>query len=123
MLKKFTLIALLLFGFCRTVYATNDTSHYSSHYDGVLGTSFDVSIYDVDQTRAKNAITETLQEIKRLEAILSTWQADSQISQLNAQGKGDNVANELFHVVEQCEQWRTASNSKFSCRMGKIKLL
>ncbi len=90
------------------------------HYDGVLGTSLDLSIHAPDAARAERAIAAALAEIERLDAILSTWREESAIMQLNRERNGENLPPELIEVVELCETWRERSANVFTCRLGKV---
>jgi thiamine biosynthesis lipoprotein len=130
--SKTSIISLLSFGLSMTfctisnVIADSTSYHdlsYKIHYEDVLGTSMDVDIYGVEKLRADSALSKTLKEVQRLENILSTWKKTSQITQLNIAGKGEGISNELIQVISECEKWRSVSNKKFSCRMGKIKQL
>ncbi|KAA1152153.1 DUF2271 domain-containing protein [Pseudoalteromonas fuliginea] len=118
MLKKIFGAALLLIFNTQPVLAM-----VNAHYDNVLGTSMDISIAGVPQLQAEKAIGSTLNEITRLEGILSTWQKESQISLLNKLGSKQNLPSELIEIVELCEKWHAASHKKFSCKMGKLKEL
>ena len=60
-------------------------------------------------------------EAARLESILSTWQHNSSITQLNRNGMLEQTPEELVAVVELCEQWHKNTKGMFSCRMGKLK--
>lgn len=93
------------------------------HYDGVLGTSLDVTLWGTDSARMETAMTAALAEITRLDGILSTWRDDSTLMTLNRNRSGDNLPVELLEVVTLCESWRERSNGVFSCRLGQIAQL
>ncbi|MBV1910643.1 MAG: DUF2271 domain-containing protein [Kangiellaceae bacterium] len=114
---------VLLLSLCNVGYVLAEKLIYNAHYDNVLGTSLDVDIYGIKEVQANVALSKTLEEIQRLENILSTWKNTSQITQLNSVGKDDDIADELIKVVSLCEKWRALSHRKFSCRMGKIRQL
>jgi len=48
-----------------------------------MGTVFQVSVAGVDEARAEPAIRAALEEIERLETVLSEWRPDSEISRIN----------------------------------------
>ncbi|MDR2212398.1 MAG: DUF2271 domain-containing protein [Pseudomonadales bacterium] len=101
--------------------AQNAPAPVQEHYDGVLGTSLDISLYSPDAARAEAAITAALAEIARLDAILSTWRDDSVLMRLNRERSGGDLPQELLDVVSLCEFWRERSNGVFSCRLGRIE--
>lgn len=92
---------------------------YQFHLDHVLGTSLDMTVMAPSQAVAERALDAVEVEIQRLDAVLSTWRSDSEISQLNRQHEMV-VSADLFHVISQAEQWRTLTNNAFSPRLGQL---
>jgi thiamine biosynthesis lipoprotein len=101
--------------------AQPEPARVEQHYDGVLGTSMDVTIHAPDAARAEAAIDTAVQEITRLDAILSTWREDSALMRLNRERSGTNLPQELVEVVTLCESWKERSNGVFSCRLGRVQ--
>lgn len=89
------------------------------HQDHVIGTSLDVVVVGAHQAQATAAMNVILAEIRRLDAVLSVWRADSEISQLN-QSRGQQVSADLYAVLQACETWKTATCGAFSARMGQL---
>lgn len=90
------------------------------HYDGVLGTSLDLSVYADDSEAMEPAVVAALAEIARLERILSTWLDDSELTQLNRAQVSDSASSDLLAVVSQCEAWFVRSGGMFSCRLKPV---
>jgi thiamine biosynthesis lipoprotein len=90
------------------------------HYDGVLGTSLDITIYAPDQASATNAIEMAIAEIARLEQLLTTYDESSELMQLNVSRMTDSASPALIDVVSACEDWFTRSEGNFSCRLGAV---
>lgn len=90
------------------------------HYDNVLGTSLDVTMWGPDSARMEAAVTAALAEITRLDGILSTWRDDSTLMILNRNRSGTDLPQELLDVVTLCESWRERSEGVFSCRLGQV---
>lgn len=88
--------------------------------EDVLGTSFEMSVVDADDARAKAAVEAALAEIGRLEAVLSTWKADSELSRFNRSVRPQPVSGELREVLRLCERWRETTRGVFSCRLGGL---
>jgi thiamine biosynthesis lipoprotein len=57
----------------------------------------------VDAKRAKESFDAAIAEIKRLEALMTTWRPDSEVSRINAMaGKGPvKVSDETFAVIKE----------------------
>ena len=76
------LFCILLCCSSLTVNAADTTDVLIRHYENVLGTSMDVTVYGGESASLEPAVDTTLAEIARLEQILSTWREDSEIMML-----------------------------------------
>lgn len=87
----------------------------------VLGTSFEMSI-NVPSEQAKRTEKAVLVEIKRLQQIFSSYDKNSEVSQLNQLGhsKKDGPSSDLVTLVRLCENWQKALPKSFSCQLGKV---
>ncbi len=92
---------------------------YHFHLDHVLGTSLDMVAMAPSQAVADRALLAVQAEIKRLDAILSTWRSDSEISQLN-QRPEMLVSADLFQVIQLAEHGREITSNAFSPRLGQL---
>ncbi|MEX2367298.1 MAG: DUF2271 domain-containing protein, partial [Pseudohongiellaceae bacterium] len=93
------------------------------HYDGVLGTSLDLTIYAADLNRMETAAAMVVEEISRLEQILSTYREDSELMQLNRTRSSSQASGTLLDVVRHCEDWFDRTGGNFSCRLGQVLAL
>src|SRR5438105_5940007 len=68
----------------------------------IMGTLFDVTAEASDTTRAGEAAEAACDEVARLDAVLSNWREDSELSRLNASAFERRVAcsADLFEVVD-----------------------
>lgn len=92
---------------------------YRWHQDHVLGTSLDLVMVGVSQAQADEVVAVINAEIARLDAVLSIWRKDSEISRLNRNPQMQ-VSNDLFAVISACETWRDRTCGAFSARMGQL---
>ncbi len=92
----------------------------SEHYDGVLGTSLDITIYTENESPIASAIEMAVTEIARLEEILSPYNGDSELMQLHATRTSSNASEALLDVIQSCEKWKADTNGNFSCRLGAV---
>jgi FAD:protein FMN transferase len=102
------------------VRAARAADIFEQHYDGVLGTSLDVTIHGVAPAQAASAAQAMLADIARLEQTLSTFRAGSELMQLNAKHATTAASADLLTVLHACQQWQERSAGKFSCRLGSI---
>lgn len=85
--------------------------------DHVLGTSLDI-VAVADPASARIAAAAARREIDRLDAVLSGWRPDSELSRLNAAAEA--VASpDLYRVLAACEHWRAATGGAFDARQGR----
>lgn len=89
------------------------------HRDDVLGTSLDLHI-DAPTAQAAAGERAVLAEIARLDAVLSAWRADSELSRFNASTGPQDLSRDLRAVLTLCEQWRLRTDGLFSCRLGRL---
>ena len=92
----------------------------SKTYNGVLGTSMTLAVAGVSEAVAERAMKEALSEVDRLDAIVSHYRSDSEVSALNLARSAENASLELISVIELCEDWRARSAGHFSCRLGSV---
>ena len=90
-------------------------------HTNVLGTSFEMSI-KASTEQADKAQKQVLAEIERLQSVFSSYDANSEVSQLNQHNKPANgqVSADLLTLVKACEQWQKSQPKAFSCRLGKV---
>lgn len=89
------------------------------HQDHVLGTSLDVVLVGLSPVHADQVFKKMLDEIERLDRVLSIWRDDSEIAQLN-QRSSFRASEDLFAVIAACEQWQTQTCGAFSARLGGL---
>ncbi|MEM7098706.1 MAG: DUF2271 domain-containing protein [Pseudomonadota bacterium] len=115
-----TLLALLALAAMITLACLPPVYAATWHFDNVLGTSMTIQIDGIDDHQGESAVAAVLEEIARLEAVLSTYQSDSEISRLNSARTSDATSPELYAVIQGCKRWQVVSDNHFSCKLGKI---
>lgn len=100
--------------------APAEQASHRFHEDHVLGTSLDVVVVTPDAAQARRAMLAVRAEIARLDALLSGWRADSELSRLNRLHAPTKVSPELWQVIESAEDWRAATGGAFSGRLGTV---
>ena len=95
---------------------------YRLHLDHVLGTSLDLAAVGGDRQAAQAAFAAAVAEIDRLDALLSGWRPDSELSRLNG-AASETVSADLFAVIEAAESWRARTGGAFDGRLGRVEAL
>ena len=87
---------------------------HRSAYEGVLGTSLEITVGSGKSTAGPQAESRILAEIDRLEKVFSVFQMDSELNQWQkSYGEAIPVSNDLAIVLEAAERWRKVSNGTF----------
>lgn len=80
---------------------------YVSHFENVLGTSFELKVSAETEAMADSAELLALSEIDRLAGILSAYDSTSEFSHWNkTKDRPIKVSDELFEVLGLFDQWK-----------------
>jgi thiamine biosynthesis lipoprotein len=81
----------------------------------VMGTRGTITIYGLTDEKAGEAAAEAAKEMHRLEAVMSTWKEDSEISRLNSGSNGEPfaVSKELAHLLYQAHKYSKSTDGAF----------
>jgi len=88
----------------------------------VMGTVFEIAAYDQSAERASSAIEKALQEIVRLDEVLSNYKPDSPLSRLNrsAHFHEEQVPPDLYRAIAQAVQFSKLSGGKFDISVAPL---
>lgn len=87
-----------------------------------MGGVFTVTAYGKNRTQLEAAVTESLEEAKRIDAMLSNYKKDSEWSKVNRlAGQGAvEISKELFDLLEACLQYSRQSEGTFDITVGPL---
>ncbi|QDU76339.1 Thiamine biosynthesis lipoprotein ApbE precursor [Bremerella volcania] len=94
-----------------------DDFHF--HHEHVLGTSLHLAISCEDKARASIIERSVLQEIDRLDGVLSRWDDQSEFMAWQA-GHTTLVSEDLATVLQRADYWRNATRHAFDVRAEAI---
>ena len=88
----------------------------------VMGTLCEIQVYDSDAGRAARVMTAALDEMSRVDALLSNYLPDSELTRMNkAAGTGAFIASpELYAFVKQSRAFFDETLGTFDPTMGSI---
>jgi len=91
----------------------------------IMGTFAEVSIYSNDEKTAGKAIEESLNEMERMDRIMSNYKNDSELSRLNKKAVKSPVPckGELLEVIEQSQYYSELSGGAFDITVSPIVAL
>lgn len=89
----------------------------------IMGTVFQVSTFGMDEERAGPLLERALDEIERLEDVLSEWRDTSEISRINAAAGGEpvTVGPDTLAVVEAGLEVSRASDGAFDLSWAALR--
>jgi thiamine biosynthesis lipoprotein len=125
--KRLRLVALLgvavgivtLAG-CRT--ATNSALHRFEFKQPHMGTLFTITLYAQDEAKAREASDAAFAKIASLEQMMTDYDPESELMQLCRKPVGEpvRVSDELFEVLQKCQQLAELSGGAFDVTVGPV---
>ena len=93
----------------------------TSHYENVLGTSMEIKLRASSEAAADHAEAAALSEIKRLNGILSGYDAASEFSRWAATpGEDMRVSPELLEILRLWDSWRVRTGGALNPAVESI---
>jgi thiamine biosynthesis lipoprotein len=88
----------------------------------VMGTVFEIVIYDDDLPKADAAARAALEEVVRLDGVMSNYKPESELSKLNrtAHLHPVRVSRELYDVIRQSLYYSRISEGQFDISVGPV---
>jgi FAD:protein FMN transferase len=88
----------------------------------IMGTVYEIAVYDQRPERASQAIDNAFAEIVRLDAVLSNFKPDSDLSRLNrnAHYHAETVPVDLYRVIEESVRYSKVSDGKFDITVAPL---
>lgn len=96
---------------------------FQFHQPNVLGTAMDLTVFAPTEADARAAEQAIHAEIDRLKKILSTYDAGSELAQLNAaaiNGPGLHVSDELIDVLQRYDTWAKRTRGAFTGHVANL---
>jgi thiamine biosynthesis lipoprotein len=88
----------------------------------IMGTVFEIAAYAESSEKASAAIDQALQEIVRMDELMSNYKPESALSRLNrsAHFHTQKVPSDLYRVIEQAVQFSKLSGGKFDITVAPL---
>ena len=101
-----------------------ETKTYRYDYENVLGTSFELKVSANAEQTADYAEQVALTEIDRLNAILSTYDPESEVSQWQKTKDIElKISPELFEVFQLFDNWQLKTNRALNPSVGSATMI
>jgi thiamine biosynthesis lipoprotein len=92
---------------------------------GLMGSDFDITVVAKDKTQALAYIDTAVEEIYRIEKLISSWKPTSQTSEINRNAgiKPVKVDAELFNLIKRSKAISELTNGAFDISFAAIEKL
>ena len=90
-----------------------------------MGTVFEIVAYGESLPRVSDAVDKALEEMARLDDVMSDYKADSALSRLNrsAHFRAETVPPDLYRIIEESLQYSRLSDGKFDITVAPLVTL
>ena len=88
----------------------------------IMGTLFEVQVYDANTERAKGAVGEALDEMARVDLLLSNYNSASELSRMNQEAPKEpfHASTELFNFIIACRRFYDDTEGTFDPTVGAL---
>ena len=88
----------------------------------IMGSEFRIACYAPTKKLAAGAVTAAFDEVRRVDALLSNYKQDSELSRVNREaGRGEvQVSEELAALLDRCQYYSRASEGAFDITVGAL---
>jgi thiamine biosynthesis lipoprotein len=87
-----------------------------------MGSTYSVVVYGEDRVKMESAVEQSLDEVRRLDVMLSNYRPESEWSQVNrhAAERPVKVSDELFQLLSACLEYSRQSEGAFDISVGPL---
>lgn len=88
----------------------------------IMGTVFEIVAYDASPAQASEAIDKALQEITRLDGVMSNYRPESDLSRLNRNGHfhAETVSPDLYEAIRESLKYSRLSDGQFDITVAPL---
>ena len=116
--------ATLILGCFSAVYAKDPQSAalllHKKKY--IMGTVYEIAAYDPSPDHASEALDKALNEIVRLDGVMSNYKPESDLSRLNRNGHfhAETVSRDLYEAIRESLKYSRLSDGQFDITVGPL---
>jgi thiamine biosynthesis lipoprotein len=117
-------LLFMLFGAC-AIHSAAVQAEWLYREEAIMGTRCAVELWATDRTAGNAAIEAVLADMRRIDALMSTYKPDSEISRVNATAASEPVAvtAELFGLLQTAWQYSGLSKGAFDITYASVGYL
>jgi len=90
-----------------------------------MGSDFELIVVDENESLAENALQKGIEEIQRIEELLSEFKTSSQTSRINSLSENQilEIYEETYQLILRCKEISKLTQGAFDITMGPLKKL
>lgn len=102
-----------------------NTQEIYSFKTSLIGSPFELTVVATDSTQANLYFEASVQEVKRIELLISEWKPETEVSKVNAQAgiSAVKVSKEVFDLVERALKISKISEGAFDLTFASMEKL
>jgi len=114
--------ALLFVLFVSSTTQSSENQHLVYKKKYVMGTVFEIAAYSESPEKASAAIDKAMEEIVRIDDLMSNYKPESALSRLNhsAHFQAQKVPSDLYRAIERAVQFSRLSGGKFDITVAPL---
>ena len=114
-----------LLGLSLTMLATAAVAEWYKAEQAIMGTEIALEIWEQNSDRAKNCADEVFSEMRRIDALMSPYKVDSELSKVNRLAADQPVAisSELFNLISESLKYSRLSSGAFDITFSSVGYL
>ncbi len=115
----------MIFPFLLFLYSGASTADWEKKRAAIMGTEVAVEVWHADQDKAEKAVQAVLQEMHRIDALMSTHKDSSELARINrlAAKQPVKVSAELFDLIEKSLNCSVRTQGAFDITYASVGYL
>lgn len=100
-------------------------AEWARAHASIMGTEIAVEVWHREQNKSETAVESVLAEMRRVDALMSVYKNDSEMSQINqyAAEKAVSVSDELFYLIRQALDFSVKTKGAFDITYASVGYL
>jgi len=105
--------------------ATPARAVWLDRHEAIMGTNIDVEIWHDDSIKGEAALDAVMDEMRRIDTLMSHYKPESELSQINARGAREAVVvdKELFDLIKLSLHFSEITNGAFDITYASVGYL
>ena len=115
-------MARLLLGFLLSILAAHASAEWLSDEQAIMGTSVRVELWHEDAKAGRAAIAAVMDEMHRIDALMSPYKPDSELSRINREAAKHavRISREQFDLIARAIEFSELSGGAFDITFASV---